>query len=197
MQAGNTGCHEAFGSRGDAAEDLLVCVDMLDRQIGVEDKLACHEQGLLHRAFSVVLWRKGKEGAEILLQQRAQGKYHSGGLWANACCSHPRAGEELSSAVRRRLSQELGIEGVECQEIGSFVYYAPFGNGLSEYEYDHVFLGEYDGPIAPDAGEIEDVRWVDAAELGRELREDPERFCAWFFSVAGIAFAWLSREGVL
>lgn len=218
-------------SAASTPNDLLICVDLLDRQIGVASKLECHKRALLHRAFSVVLWRRSDRGPQLLLQQRAMGKYHSGGLWANSCCSHPRAampavnsakepnggsainsagesaaqsaeksaGESLELAVQRRLAQELGVHDVRCGEIGSFVYFAPYDNGLSEYEYDHVFLGEYseraNGPIVPDPEEIMDTRWVTVDELDCELRSNPRSYAAWFFSVAGMALTHLRDCG--
>lgn len=157
--------------------DMLICVDALDRQIGSADKLRCHREGLLHRAFSVFL----VDGSRMLLQRRALHKYHSGGLWANACCSHPRAGENLQDAVSRRLFEELSIQ-CPCQEIGSFVYRQRFSSGLYEYEYDHVFLGHFQGRVFPNQDEIMEVRWFEIQELLRLMNEKPDVFACWFIT---------------
>ena len=112
----------------------------------------------------------------MLIQRRAFDKYHSGGLWANACCSHPRAGEELHTAVKRRLLEELGI-CTDTEEIFDFVYFQQY-EGLSEYEYDHVFVGDYDGPLKVNTDEIHEVRWVTMEELMKDLLDSPEKYCA-------------------
>ena len=119
----------------------------------------------------------------MLLQKRSAGKYHSGGLWTNACCSHPRQGEELSEAVERRLEEELGIR-MPVEELYSFVYRAQFENGLTEYEYDHVFLGEYDGEIRLNEEEASEIRWMDMDELAEDLWKNPEKYTAWFLIAA-------------
>lgn len=155
--------------------DRLILVDTLDRPVGVADKREAHAGPILHRAFSVFLW----DGTRLLLQRRADGKYHSGGLWANACCSHPRVGEELLPSAENRLQEELGMR-CPLREIGSFVYFHRFAEDLFEYEYDHVLLGRYSGEFHPDAGEIAELRWVRLQELDEELRREPESFAAWF-----------------
>lgn len=172
---------DALMAHDPAAHDELVLVDVADREIGAASKLACHREGLLHRAFSVMLLRMGEGGVdEALLVRRAEGKYHSGGLWTNSCCSHPRAGERLADAVRRRLAEELGVTGVACREVGSFVYRVCFANGLTEYEFDHVFVGRLEGKhVAPDPDEASEVRWVALDVLAREVTVHPERFTAW------------------
>lgn len=162
-----------------AADDLLVLVDALDRERGTATKARAHIDGLLHRAFSVVLVRDGSEGPEILLAKRSMLKYHSGGLWANSCCSHPRAGEELLDAAYQRVHEELGCEAEGLREIGSFAYRAVFGNGLCEHEYDHVLVGRALGTIDPAPEEASEVRWIGADELASELADKPEIFSAW------------------
>lgn len=159
--------------------DTLILVDLLDRPVGQGEKLDVHKRGLLHRAFSVFLF----DGDRLLIQRRAFDKYHSGGLWANSCCSHPRAGEGLDEAVHRRMMQELGMDCAVTEEF-AFVYRAVYADGLSEYEYDHVFAGEYSGAVAPDAGEIAEVKWIAADELLDEMAAHPERFSAWFIIAA-------------
>lgn len=161
--------------------ELLILVDENDRETGTMEKLQAHREARLHRAFSVFL----TDGDRMLLQKRADGKYHSGGLWANACCSHPRAGQSLAEACRQRLMLELGIPEdrlPELQELFSFTYCSPYENGLTEHEFDHVFLGTYpeDGPLSPDPEELSALRWVPLQDLSRELQTQPELFATWF-----------------
>ena len=177
-----------------AKDDQLILVDVLDRQVGTASKLRTHVDGLLHRAFSVVLVRGGGRTWEVLLTKRAEGKYHSAGLWTNACCSHPRAGESLDEAVPRRLKEELGIESVTCHEVGSFVYRHVFADGLSEYEYDHVFVAAYDGEVYPDPAETSDARWVGEGELISALLERPDEFSAWCAPVMALALRTLEEN---
>lgn len=177
-----------------AKDDLLVLVDGLDREIGTATKERAHREGLLHRAFSVVLVRHGDAGTELLLSQRATGKYHSGGLWANSCCSHPRAGERLLDAARRRVREELGCEAIGLREAGSFAYRAEFAEGLCEYEYDHVLVGSFEGALEPDPNEVSTTRWVGLDELARELAERPKQFAAWAFTVLSMAMRHLCQR---
>jgi len=166
-----------------AKDDQLILVDGQDREMGTATKAQAHLQGMLHRAFSVVLWRDGTDGPEVLLARRAAAKYHSAGLWANSCCSHPRAGEELLAAAYRRVSEELGCTVDHLEEIGSFAYRAEFTNGLTEYEYDHVLLGQYAGAVSPDPNEADTVRWIGLDGLADELVKEPEHFAAWAYMV--------------
>lgn len=177
---------DAFALDG-AREDLIILVDALDREVGTATKERAHREDLLHRALSVMLWREGPRGPEILLARRAPGKYHSSGLWANSCCSHPRAGEELMDAAYRRVGEELGVEAQGLRELGSFVYRAVFEGGLSEYEFDHVILGRCVGELKPDPTEVDAVRWVPANEALAEMLERPETFCAWAYNVLSLA----------
>ena len=175
-------------------EDQLILVDLMDRPQGSMGKLACHQQARLHRAFSLFLYREGGGALQLLLQRRARGKYHSGGLLANSVCSHPRVGEELADAVPRRLTQELGVPAskatsLEYVEVGSFVYRSSFGNGLTEFEYDHVFVAPYDGPLAPDPSEVAATAWVDAREALADLQAHPSRYASWFLTAAPMACA--------
>lgn len=166
-------------SRDSARNDMLVLVDLADCEIGKATKMGAHTQGLLHRAFSVVLWRNGANGPEFLISRRAPGKYHSAGLWANSCCSHPRTGEDLVDAAQRRVQEELGCTIENPRELGSFVYRAVYSNGITEYEYDHVFVAEYTGEVMPNPAESDAVRWVGADALYTEICEHPEHFSAW------------------
>ena len=170
-------------------------VDELDRETGSAEKLEAHRVPLLHRAFSVFLYDDSGEETRILLQQRAFGKYHSGGLWANACCSHPRAGEPLETAVVRRLEEELGVTGCSPEEVGSFLYFHPFAEDLCEFEYDHVFVCRYAGEVRPDPEEIAQVEWVTEKRLREELK-GPERgrFAFWFPIAASYVLSWLERS---
>jgi len=154
----------------------IILVDEFDREIGTAEKMAVHRTGRLHRAFSILIFNCQ---GEMLLQKRARGKYHGGGLWTNACCSHPRTGMPIRREARRRLFEEMGIR-CELKEIFSFTYRAEFDNGLVENEYDHVFLGTSDAEPQPDPAEAEDWRRVGLKELRAEMAREPERFTPWF-----------------
>lgn len=160
-------------------EDELVLVNIFDEVIGTSPKMETHFKGFLHRAFSVFVVHDGK----MLLQKRNSQKYHSGGLWTNACCSHPRKGEGLTEAVTRRLNDELGVH-FPVKECFSFVYRAEFKDGITEYEYDHVFLADYCGTVNPNYDEIEELKWVDISELEDELIHNPQQFTMWFIIAA-------------
>ena len=154
----------------------LILVDLSDNEIGSATKQYIHEKGLLHRAFSVFIIN----GDKMLLQKRAYNKYHSGGLWTNACCSHPRKAETLDEAVQRRLLDELGIE-CNTQEIDSFIYYADFQN-IYEYECDHIFIGTYDGDIVPNPEEIDELKWMKTADVETDMRQSPSSYTKWFIT---------------
>lgn len=159
--------------------DELILIDLDDNQIGTGEKEDVHMKGQLHRAFSVFLY----DGDRMLVQRRNKNKYHSGGLWANACCSHPRNGEELKDAVPRRMMEELGVEA-EVEEIFSFIYRTEFSWDLYEYECDHVFLGEYSGAVSFSKDELSEIRWIEIDELKRKLVDTPEKFASWFIIAA-------------
>ena len=174
----------------DSLDDLLIIVDEQDQQTGVASNLEAHQQGLLHRAFSVLLWRAGEAGPELLLQRRALRKYHSGGLWANSCCSHPRDGESLEQAVPRRLTEELGVDMGQVRdlrEVGSFTYCHWFSPRMCEHEFDNVFVASYDGALAPDPCEIMELRWVPLAQVERFVAEQPQDVVVWFAAVYELA----------
>lgn len=169
--------------------DNLICVDALDRQIDVANKEHCHREGILHRAFSIFLFYDNK----ILLHKRAENKYHSGGLWTNSCCSHPRNGEKIAEAVSRRLAEELGVR-CQCVEVGEFLYRHKFSEDLFEYEYDHVFIGEYTGEVHPNPKEISEYKWVDKNELIKIMNDTPEMFTVWFFTAVQIALKYINSS---
>src|ERR1044072_2812385 len=133
------------------------------------DKLEAHQKGLIHRAFSIFIFNSG---GEMLLQQRALDKYHSAGLWSNSCCSHPFPGEEIKDAASRRLNEELGFE-TSLEKIFDFIYRASFENGLVENEFDHVFVGYYDGNIKINPGEVNDYVFKSMEQIRRELKDRP------------------------
>jgi isopentenyl-diphosphate Delta-isomerase len=157
-------------------EQQVILVNEKDEEKGVAEKMEAHRKGLLHRAFSVFVFNsKG----DMLLQQRARTKYHSGGLWTNACCSHPAPGEETEKAAMRRLQEEMGF-GTRLEKIFDFVYRTDFENGLIEHEFDHVFTGEYDGKISSSSNEVMDYCYKSMTEINASLRIHPQNYTAWF-----------------
>ncbi len=157
-------------------ENQVILVDEQDTITGMAEKMEAHREGLLHRAFSVFIFNsKG----EMLLQQRALDKYHSGGLWTNACCSHPQPNENTLLAAQRRLQEEMGFK-VPVEKIFDFVYRAELVNGLTEYEFDHVFAGEYDEEIFFNKEEVMAVDYMTMEEISQSLEKDPEQYTAWF-----------------
>lgn len=156
--------------------ETVILVNEIDEAIGIAPKLGAHEKGLLHRAFSVLIFNsKG----EMLLQQRALSKYHSGGLWSNACCSHPRPDEKIEEAVDRRMMEELGFSCPTQFEF-KFVYKVDFENGLTEHELDHVFIGHSDELPVPNEDEIEDWKYVSMENLTNWIANDSDKFSVWF-----------------
>ncbi|MBL4643163.1 MAG: isopentenyl-diphosphate Delta-isomerase [Flavobacteriaceae bacterium] len=157
-------------------EEQVILVDIYDNQIGLMAKMEAHENGVLHRAFSVFTFNK--EG-KLLLQQRAADKYHSPLLWTNTCCSHQRNGETSLQAGKRRLQEEMGFT-CELEEVFSFIYKAPFDNGLTEHELDHVMVGKYnDNPIV-NKQEVEAFKWMTLEEVKVDMEKNPETYTAWF-----------------
>ena len=156
-------------------DDLVVLVDERDREVGVGEKLRVHREARLHRAFSVFLFNAA---GELLLQQRALGKYHSGGRWSNTCCSHPRPDELIVEAAANRLEEEMGIS-CPLWRAFEFVYQARVGEGLCEFEFDHVFVGHYDGEVFPNAAEVMAYKWVSIADLKADLCLSSESYTPW------------------
>lgn len=160
--------------------DSVILVDEQDQEIGIEEKMRAHELGLLHRAFSVFVYQYVDQQLMFLLQKRHLKKYHCGGLWTNTCCSHPRYQESILQAGERRLKEEMSLQ-IPLKQLGSFIYRASLSNGLIEYEFDHVLIGEYNGrdPIVIDALEVEEYRWISAGTLQEELRNQPSLYTPW------------------
>jgi len=158
------------------ANELMILVDAADRQVGTAPKLAVHREGRLHRAISVQI-TDGRN--RLLLQKRHIGKYHSGGLWTNTCCSHPRPGEATLAAAERRLAMEMGI-ACPLAPLFTTTYRADLDNAMIEHEIVHVFAGRYDGPVRPDPIEADGYAWVAPETLRQEVSGNPERYSAWF-----------------
>lgn len=156
--------------------DWCILVDENDREIGKEEKLKTHQLGLLHRAFSVLIFN---DSNELLLQKRALTKYHSPGLWTNTCCSHPQPGETILEAGERRLMEEMGFS-TELKEAFSFIYKADVGSDLTEHEFDHVMVGRYNAHGNYNLAEVADARFVSLEELENEIESSPEQFTSWF-----------------
>jgi isopentenyl-diphosphate Delta-isomerase len=157
-------------------EEKVVLVDALDNEIGTQEKLLAHREGNLHRAISVFLFN---DQGQMLLQQRAFLKYHSGGLWSNTCCSHPRPKETPLHAAQRRLFEEMGIR-CKLEKILDFTYRAELDQNLIEHEFDHVFVGQFNGEPKPNPDEAHAWQWMGIGELERDVAENPGRYTAWF-----------------
>lgn len=157
-------------------KENVVLVNEQDQVLGEMEKLQAHENGLLHRAFSVFLFNKS---GDMLLQRRAEGKYHSPGQWTNACCSHPRKDESYLQGANRRLREELGIE-TDLREKFSFIYKADVGQNLWEHELDHVFTGLYDGEFNLNADEVSEVKFINLSELEMDMQKNPADYTEWF-----------------
>lgn len=157
---------------------------MHDTQVGTMEKLEAHQKGLLHRCFSILVFNsKG----EMLIHRRADEKYHCGGLWTNACCSHQRPGESTLDAAHRRLKEEMGFD-CNLEEKCFFIYKAKFDNGLTEHEFDHVLFGFYDGDIKPDPAEVSDYAWLSLKELKKRIDQHPENYTPWFRIILDFIF---------
>ncbi len=154
---------------------MIIKVNKDDEKIGEIEKMKAHQEGVLHRAFSIfILNDKG----EMLLQKRAGGKYHGGGLWSNTCCSHPTRQEGLKKQAEKRLKEEVGFT-TKIKKIGEIKYNLKVGN-LIEHEYDHLFMGNYNGKVNPDPKEVSDYKWVSLEKLEKDLKENPDIYTPWF-----------------
>ncbi len=160
--------------------DQVILVDEADVAIGTMEKMEAHQKGLLHRAFSVVLINRQ---GELLLQQRALTKYHSGGLWTNTCCSHQRPQEDAHVTIQRRLMEEMGIDAQPAFAY-KFIYKATLDGRLTEYECDHVYVGRFDGTPRLNPNEASDWRWMALPALQTDMQRHPDQYTAWFKLIA-------------
>ena len=168
------------------SEEKVVLVDKNDNQIGLMSKMEAHQKGILHRAFSIFLFNSENQ---ILLQKRSSNKYHSGGLWTNTCCSHPRDEESVIDAGNRRLFEEMGIK-IELKEAFHFTYKAELENGLIEHEYDHVLIGEFNGTPILNKDEAEDWKWISMEDIRKDIVENETDYTVWFV----IAFEYFYKN---
>lgn len=157
-------------------EEQVILVDEQDNPIGLMPKLEAHQKALLHRAFSVFILN---EKGELMLQQRAKHKYHSPGLWTNTCCSHQRDGETNIQAGKRRLQEEMGFS-TELKEVTSFIYKAPFENGLTEHEFDHILLGYYEDDPVINLNEVSSWKWMSLEEVKNDIDQNQDHYTIWF-----------------
>jgi isopentenyl-diphosphate Delta-isomerase len=157
-------------------EEKVILVDENDQQIGLMNKLEAHEKAVLHRAFSVFVLN---EKNEVMLQKRAAHKYHSPLLWTNTCCSHQREGETNIQAGKRRLLEEMGFV-VDLKEMFHFIYKAPFDNGLTEHELDHVMIGYYNGEPNINLEEVDDWTWMSVDYIKEDMQNNPDLYTVWF-----------------
>ena len=157
-------------------EENVILVNEKDEQIGLMPKMEAHQKGVLHRAFSVFIFNKRDE---LMLQQRAHSKYHSPGLWTNTCCSHQREGESNIEAGKRRLQEEMGFS-TDLKDTISFIYKAPFDNGLTEYEFDHILVGKYNEDPKLNPEEAAAFKWMDLEDVKKDMEVNPQLYTAWF-----------------
>ena len=157
----------------------VVLVNERDQPVGLMEKMEAHRKGLLHRAFSVFVLNAD---GELLLQKRASSKYHSGGLWTNTCCSHPREGEDVLDAAHRRMQEEMGFD-CHLEKLFTFTYRAEFDNDMIEHEFDHVFVGYDNQNPTPNPEEVEDFAWLSLPKIEQDIKDNPEKYTAWFIIV--------------
>lgn len=158
------------------AEEKVILVNEKDEQIGLMEKIEAHEKALLHRAFSVFVFN---DKQELMIQQRALSKYHSPGLWTNTCCSHQREGESNIEAGKRRLQEEMGFS-TDLKDTISFIYKAPFDNGLTEHEFDHILVGNFEGNPDLNPDEVAAWKWVSLEDLKVDMKKNPHIYTEWF-----------------
>jgi isopentenyl-diphosphate delta-isomerase len=171
-------------------KEQVILVDQNDQQIGLMEKIEAHEKALLHRAFSVfIINKKG----ELMLQQRALEKYHSPGLWTNTCCSHQRDGETSLAAGNRRMHEEMGFS-CELKELFSFIYKAPFDNGLTEHELDHVMIGYYEDAPVINPEEVASWKWMKIEAVKEDIAQNPAIYTAWFKIIFDRFYKELTRN---
>jgi len=171
-------------------EEKILLVNLKDEVVGTISKMDAHTKPMLHSAFSVFIYNDGK----LLLQKRNINKYHSGGLWANSLCSHPRANMTFDESVKNRAKFELGIDNLQYKELFKFTYLTKFNENLYEYEYDHVLLSNYDGKIDFNPDEIEAVEWVKVEDLAGDLVKNPTKYASWFLICAPKVIEYLQNK---
>lgn len=170
----------------------VILVDENDQVLGTMEKIKAHREGLLHRAFSVLIFN---DKNEMLIHKRASDKYHCGGLWTNACCSHPRLNEETIDAAKRRLTEEMGFT-CDLKHVNSFIYKVDFSNGLTEHEFDHLYIGKYNASFEPNSEEVEDWKFVSVDQIKKDIEKQPDLYTFWFKNIItehlnNINFKWL------
>ena len=176
------------------SKEFVVLVDENDNEIGLEEKMAAHEKGLLHRAFSVLVFRKNNNNLELLLHRRNKDKYHCGGLWTNTCCSHPRKNETIIAAGNRRLQEEMGFS-VKLEKVGSFLYKADFENGLTEHELDHVLVGYYNNEqINPNPLEVDSYKWLEVSAIFTDMQANSNAYTPWFGKALTLALTRVNSK---
>ena len=157
-------------------EEQVILVNEKDEKIGLMPKLEAHQKGVLHRAFSIFIFN---DKNELMLQQRALNKYHSPGLWTNTCCSHQRDGETTLEAGKRRLQEEMGFN-TPLKETTSFIYKAPFDNGLTEHELDHILVGSFNDVPSINTNEVASWKWMLLDDVEEDIKQNPDQYTAWF-----------------
>jgi len=162
----------------------VVLVDKNDKQIGVEEKIAAHKKALLHRAFSGFVFNDKKE---LLIQQRSSIKYHNPEIWSNTVCSHPHPGETTKQGIERRIFEELGFE-CELTKIKEFIYKKAFDNGLTEHEYDHIFVGIYNGNVFPNKDEVMNYKRISLEDLEKDMQKNPDNYSYWLKKILKLGF---------
>ena len=172
--------------------DYVILVDKNDRKLGQMEKIEAHQKALRHRAISVLVFNRQ---GQLMLQQRALSKYHCPGLWSNTCCTHPRPEETVEAAAHRRLQEEMGFD-CSLKELFSFNYQVKLDHGLTEKEYDHVFIGHFDGQPKLNQEEAANYRWIDLDQLQEELIETPKIYTYWFREIAKTLFSQNSYIGL-
>ena len=166
-------CYNRFYSINSMQKVILV--NSNNKEIGSEEKIKAHKEGLLHRAFSIFVFNsKG----ELLLQQRSKSKYHSGGLWSNTVCSHPRIGESYGLAIHRRMIEEMGFD-CELEKVSEFIYRTELENGLIENEHDTIFIGEYNNEVVPNSEEVMNYKWISLPLLKEDIKKSPNNYSSW------------------
>ena len=170
-------------------EEQVILVNEKDEKIGLMPKMEAHEKAVLHRAFSVFVFN---DKNQLLLQQRAAHKYHSPLLWTNTCCSHQRDGEENVEAGKRRLQEEMGFV-CDLKEVTWFIYKAPFDNGLTEHELDHILIGYHNENPTLNREEAENFKWMTIEEVKNDMQMHPEIYTEWFKIIFDKYYSFISH----